>query len=205
MSKNNTKGKQKVLSQLDNIHNVLCDKQNIIPYGHTTIFIWAVISAILFLGFEPTSNISLTYAMVGIVLISLLGLAWSRYESKKENTKYDLFTLTHSQKFIYINNALFVGLGIVLSYIFVKYQIGYFCYPIWVFLIGFLILNIGFIINNKQFKIIAFSNILISILLLLSLIINFSHHILSYLSIVSALITSGSLIYLGFVIKNHKN
>ena len=205
MSKNNTKDKQKVLSQLDNIHNVLCDKQNIIPYGHTTIFIWAVISAILFLGFEPILNISFTYAMVGIVLISLLGLAWGKYESKKENTKYDLSNLTHSQKFIYINNALFVGFGIVLSYIFVKYQIGYFCYPIWVFLIGFLILNIGFILNNKQFILIAFVDICMAILLFVILLINFSSYILSYLGVASMLITSGSLIYLGFVIKNHKN
>ena len=201
---NKNQDKHKALNQLDDIHNYLIDKESIIPYGANSLFVWAFISAILFLGFESISQISLFYAMFGILAITFFGLGVGIYYNKKENSKYELLKFTKSQKFILINQLMLIGIGIMFSYVFVANDIGYYCYPTWIFLIGFLNLNIGLILNSSMFKIISIINIAVSLLMFIILIGEFAENMVYYFSFISTFICSGSLLYLGIMAKNNK-
>ena len=136
--------KKKIFKQLEDIHNYIVNDENIIPYNRNRLFLWGFISASMFLGFEFILHFSFFYAIFYIVGLSILSSLFGIYFTKKDNIKYELYSFTNNQKFIDINYLIIIIFAIILTYIFVLNNLGYYSYPIWVFLIGFGHINSGF-------------------------------------------------------------
>jgi hypothetical protein len=64
--------KEKVLEQLDNIHNYIVDSEDNAPFNANIILLWAFTSAIMFLGFEDILVFGISYAILFVIGVSVL-------------------------------------------------------------------------------------------------------------------------------------
>ena len=145
------KSKEEVLKQIDGIQKALIESKKFVPYDSKMLIGWGVIAISLFTFAEPLLRERLMYGIFFLVGMIFFGFAIEYLLTKKENRKYDLKHFTKLQKFaelIYGFNVLF---GIVLSIVFVKFQLVGYAYLSWVFLLGISGYVLGFVINSKSY------------------------------------------------------
>ncbi|SFV50833.1 hypothetical protein MNB_SV-12-1087 [hydrothermal vent metagenome] len=158
--------KEEVLRQISEIKSHLIDKQSFFPYNYNACYIWSIIALIL------TLTMPLVYGygvLVGTVTVSVLmsfGFIVEGMMTKKVNESYDIDDCTAKQEFITKSFMMISFFLIALSATLAIYQLYTLIYLSWLALISFGYFLVGFVVNVKNFKIMAQFNVYLSILLL---------------------------------------
>ncbi len=194
--------KEEALNQLNQIHSTLVDREKFLPYNYNILILWGVISGILLLTYEDVAKINLLLSVGYILGFVLVGSVIEFYFMKKENKKYDLFTLTKTQKFIETVYGINTIFGVMLTYLLVSSSLTEYSYIVWIFLLGFSKYMVGFATNLKQFSYTGILSIIVAFILFL---VTFNgidtKEIGKYLAVV---FISGGCIYLGLILNKEK-
>ena len=160
------KDKEQILKQLNDIHSCLIVSEKAVPYSKYTLFLWGGVSVLLFLSFEFIFlYFNLFYAILYVVCVVFISQVIEYYATIRENNKYDVSGMTIEQNFIRVVYSGSILFSIILTFIFVSNLLGHYSYPVWVFMLSFSNIIIGFILNNSAFKLVGSINIFMSIIM----------------------------------------
>ena len=194
--------KEKALNQLNQIHSTLVDKEKFLPYNYKILILWGVIIGVLLLTYEEIAKINLLLSVGYILGFVLVGSVVEFYFMKKENKKYELFTLTKTQKFIETVYGINTIFGVMLTYFLVSNSLTEYSYIVWIFLLGFSKYLVGFATNQKQFSYTGILSIIVAFILFLVALYGIdTKEIGKYLSVI---FISGSCIYLGLILNKEQ-
>ncbi len=194
--------KEEALTQLNQIHSTLVDKEKFLPYNYNILILWGIISAILFLTYEKVAKINLLLSAGYILGFIVLGSIVEFYFMKLENKKYDLSSLTKTQKFIesiYGFNTVF---GVLITYLLISNSLNSYSYIVWIFILGLNKYMVGFATNLSKFSNIGIINIIVAFILFLATLYGIdTKDISKYLAV---LFISGGCIYLGLTLSKEQ-
>ncbi len=194
--------KEEALNQLNQIHSTLVDKEKFLPYNYNILILWGVIAGILFLTYEEVANINLFYGVGYILGFILLGSGVEFYFMKQENKKYDLSTLTKTQKFIESIYGLNTIFGVMITYLLISNSLIEYSYIVWIFILGLNKYMVGFATNLKKFSYVGIINIIIAFLLFSATLYGIeTKEVGKYLAVI---FVSGGCIYLGLALKKEQ-
>ncbi len=194
--------KEQALNQLNQIHSTLVDKEKFLPYNYNILILWGVISGVLLLTYEGVAKINLLLSVGYILGFVLVGAIVEFYFMKRENKKYDLFTLTKTQKFIETVYGLNTIFGVMLTYLLVSNSLTEYSYIVWIFILGVNKYMVGFATNLKQFNYTGILSIIVAFILFLTTLYGIdTKEIAKYLAVI---FISGGCIYLGIIINKEQ-
>ena len=194
--------KEEALNQLNQIHSTLVDKEKFLPYNYNILILWGVISGVLLLTYEEVAKINLLLSVGYILGFVLVGSIVEFYFMKKENKKYDLFTLTKTQKFIETVYGLNTIFGVMLTYLLVSNSLTEYSYIVWIFLLGFSKYVVGFATNLNQFSYTGILSIIVAFILFLATLYGIdTKEVGKYLAVI---FVSGGCIYLGLILNKEQ-
>ncbi|NEW60910.1 hypothetical protein GSY74_06400 [Sulfurovum sp. bin170] len=159
--------KEEVLRQISEIKNHLVDKQHFFPYNYNACYIWSIIGLILTLTMPLTYGYGVLVGTVAVFLLMSFGFIAEGMMTKKVNESYDIDDCTSKQEFISKSFMMISFFLIAISAVLVTYQLYIPLYLSWLALISFGYFLVGFVVNVKNFKIMAQFNIYLSVLLLI--------------------------------------
>ena len=193
--------KNKALEQLENIHNYMVDNEDGTPLDSSIFLLWAFASSIMFLGFESVLELNINFAILFLVSIIILAFGFELFLLRRENYKYDIVNITHNQIMMKWNYIISIIFAIILTVIFNTNTIGIYSYPSWVFLIAFANFNIGLILNKYYFIIAGIFGLVVGSLIFIILVYMNLEYLYEYYKFISTIACSGSLVYIGIMIK----
>ncbi len=195
------KDKDKALEQLDNIHSYMVDSEDKTPYDSNIILLWALASAVMFLSFEIVLGFGVYYAIFFVIGVSALASGVGFFMTRRENYKYDIAKMTHNQTIMNYDYIIAIGFAIILTMVFNQNDIGSYSYPTWVFLIGFVNLNAGLILNKACFRLAGMFGLVVGALMFGGFLYFGVDYLSHYDRYISTIVCSGSLVYIAMMLK----
>ena len=193
--------KDKALEQLDNIHNYMVDSEDNTPYDSNIILLWAFASAVMFLSFEVVLGFGVASAVLFVVGVSAFTYGVGAFMLRRENYKYDIAKMTHNQVITNYNYMFAIVFAIVLTLVFNVNDIGKYSYSAWVFLIAFANFNAGVVLNKGSFRLAGVVGLVVGALMFGVFMYFGAFALEGYDKYISALVCSGSLVYMAIVAK----
>jgi len=158
--------KDEVLRQISEIKSHLVDKETFFPYNYNACHVWSIISVVLTLVMIPAYEQSVVVGTVVSAVFIVVGFVVEGVLTKKVNETYDIDDCTKKQQFIMKNFIMLSLFAILLSMVLATFKLYVVILLVWLSLISFGQLAVGFVLNVKDFEKISLFNLLVAMSLL---------------------------------------
>ena len=158
--------KDEVLRQISEIKSHLVDKETFFPYNYNACHVWSIISVVLTLVMVPAYEQSVVVGTVVSAVFIVVGFVVEGVLTKRVNETYDIDDCTKKQQFIMKNFIMLSLFAILLSMVLATFKLYVVILLVWLSLISFGQLAVGFVLNVKDFEKISLLNLVVAMSLL---------------------------------------
>jgi O-antigen/teichoic acid export membrane protein len=159
--------KDEALKHLSEIKSALIDKDSFFPYNYNALIVWGIIGIVMTIFIASIYKSSVMWGSLFSLVMMSIGFIIEGFMTKRVNEDYDIEDCTKRQKFIMVMFTVLSIFAIAFSALLAQNHLIILIYVLWIFLIGFGDLAVGFVLNIEIFKLVSYLNMSVAILLLI--------------------------------------